>query len=50
VAEGTERGEVASDRGIAKTTLKRHVHNLLRKTGDQSLLAAVARMLRERDD
>lgn len=45
-AEGSERDQVAFERGIATTTLKKHVHNLLRKTGDPSLLAAAARMLR----
>jgi DNA-binding NarL/FixJ family response regulator len=46
-AEGSEREQLAFERGIATTTLKKHVHNLLRKTGDASLLAAAARLLRE---
>ena len=48
-AEGSQRDQVAFERGIATTTLKKHVHNLLRKTGDASLLAAAARLLRDRD-
>lgn len=46
--EGSERDQVAFERGVAQTTLKKHVNNLLRKTGDASLLAAAARLLRER--
>lgn len=48
-AEGSARDQVAFERGITTTTLKKHVHNLLRKTGDASLLAAAARLLRDRD-
>ncbi len=48
-AQGSQRDQVAFERGIATTTLKKHVHNLLRKTGDASLLAAAARLLRDRD-
>ncbi|HEY1956871.1 MAG TPA: response regulator transcription factor [Polyangiaceae bacterium] len=48
-AEGSPRDQVAFERGIATTTLKTHVHNLLRKTGDGSLLAAAARLLRDRE-
>ena len=48
-AEGSPRERLAFERGIAETTLKKHVHNLLRKTGDASLLAAAARLLRDRD-
>jgi DNA-binding NarL/FixJ family response regulator len=48
-AEGSPRDQLAFERGIATTTLKRHVHNLLCKTGDESLLAAVARLLRDRE-
>ena len=47
-SEGSERDQVAFERGVASTTLKKHVNNLLRKTGDASLLALAARMLRER--
>ncbi len=47
-AEGSERDQLAFDRGISTTTLKKHVNNLLRKTGDASLLAAAARLLREK--
>lgn len=46
-AEGLARDQLAFERGIATTTLKKHVHNLLRKTGDASLLAAAARFLRD---
>jgi DNA-binding NarL/FixJ family response regulator len=37
---------VAARRGIAASTMKRHVHNALGKTGDASLLDAVTRLLR----
>jgi DNA-binding NarL/FixJ family response regulator len=47
-SEGSERDQVAFERGVTSTTLKRHVHNLLHKTGDVSLLALAARMMRER--
>jgi DNA-binding NarL/FixJ family response regulator len=40
--------EIAAERGSSPTTIKSHVHQLLRKTGDRSMLAAVARLLRER--
>lgn len=46
--EGSERDQLAFERGVSTTTLKKHVNNLLRKTGDESLLAAAARLLRER--
>jgi len=46
--EGEARDAVACARGITPRTLNAHVHNLLHKTGDKSLLAAVARLLRER--
>lgn len=48
-AEGSERDQLAFERGISTTTLKKHVNNLLRKTGDASLLAAAARLLRDRE-
>jgi DNA-binding NarL/FixJ family response regulator len=48
-ADGSPRDQLAFERGITTPTLKKHVNNLLRKTGDTSLLAAVARMLRRRD-
>jgi len=47
-SEGSERDQVAFERGVTSTTLKKHVNNLLRKTGDASLLALAARMLRDR--
>ncbi len=46
-AKGTSREQVASDRDIALATFKRHVVNLLAKTGDASLMRAAARLLRE---
>jgi DNA-binding NarL/FixJ family response regulator len=46
--EGSERDQLAFERGVSTTTLKKHVNNLLRKTGDASLLAVAARLLRER--
>lgn len=48
-SEGSERDQVAFERGVSSTTLKKHVNNLLRKTGDASLLALASRMLRDRD-
>jgi len=33
--------------GCAKETMKKHCHNLLRKTGDAWLLEAATRVLRE---
>jgi len=47
-ATGSPRDQVAFERGISTRTMKKHVNNLLRKTGDESLLAAVARLLRDR--
>jgi two-component system response regulator DevR len=44
-AEGRTRSEIEAEH---PTTAKKHVHNLLEKTGDDSLLAAVTRALRER--
>ena len=48
--EGSERDQLAFERGVSTTTLKKHVNNLLRKTGDVSLLALAARLLRDRAD
>ena len=48
--EGMTYRDMLEQRGIVRGTLKKHVQNILRKTGDQSLLAAVARLLRERLD
>ncbi len=48
-AEGSHRDQLAFERGIDTITLKTHVHNLLKKTGDPSLLAAAARLLRDRE-
>ena len=48
-AEGKTRAEIDAEHETAPSTTKSHVHNLLAKTGDTSLLAAVTRMLRERD-
>ena len=44
-AEGQTRSQIEAQYA---TTAKTHVHNLLAKTGDGSLLAAVTRALRER--
>ena len=44
-AEGRTRSEIDAEH---PTSAKTHVHNLLVKTGDGSLLAAVTRALRER--
>jgi DNA-binding NarL/FixJ family response regulator len=49
-ADGRSREELLADRGIARGTLKKHVQNLLKKTGDASIVAAVARLLRERGE
>lgn len=46
-AKGTPRDQLASERDIALATFKRHVGNLLGKTGDASLMRAAARLLRE---
>jgi DNA-binding NarL/FixJ family response regulator len=46
--EGATHEELLEDRGISRGTLKKHVQHLLKKTGDPSLLAATARLLRER--
>jgi DNA-binding NarL/FixJ family response regulator len=46
-AQGCSRDAVISARGITRATFKRHVVNMLAKTGDTSLLYAVARLLRE---
>jgi DNA-binding NarL/FixJ family response regulator len=47
-ADGRSRDELLAERGVARGTFKKHVQNLLKKTGDPSLVAAVARMLRAR--
>ena len=46
-ADGNAREAIAAARGSAEATIKNQVHNLLQKTGDESLVAAVARLLRE---
>ena len=46
-AKGTSREDVVGERDIAVATFKRHVVNLLAKTGDASLMHAAARLLRE---
>lgn len=45
--EGTERPALSTSRGIASSTLKTHIRNLLQKTGDRSLLDATQRALRQ---
>jgi DNA-binding NarL/FixJ family response regulator len=44
------RAQIAAHRGTSVVTMKAHINGLLKKTGDRSLLAAVARLLRERPD
>jgi len=46
-AEGKSRKELRVMRNVAASTLKRQVFTLIRKTGDASLLHAVARLLRQ---
>lgn len=46
-ARGMSREDLLETRGIAETTLKRHVTNLLEKTGEASLDRAALRFLRE---
>ncbi len=47
---GRSRGEITSLMRVAPSTVKKHVHNLVQKTGDASLNAAVERALREAVD
>jgi DNA-binding NarL/FixJ family response regulator len=47
-AAGSSREEIVAEREIEEPTLKVHVRNLLRKTGDASLPDAAMRLLRER--
>jgi len=47
VAKGEAREDIAIARGCCPATIKKHAANLLQKTGDPSLHAAVARLLRE---
>jgi DNA-binding CsgD family transcriptional regulator len=44
---GEPRDLIAEALGCAPETIKKHCHNLLQKTGDERLLEAVARVLRE---
>ena len=46
-ALGESKGAIASARGSSELTVKRHVVNLLRRTRDASMHAAVERLLRE---
>jgi DNA-binding NarL/FixJ family response regulator len=46
-AAGESRAQIASARGSSELTIKKHVANLLRRTQDESLQVAVARLLRE---
>ena len=46
-AHGKSRDDLVRARRVTRSTLKRQVFTLLRKTGDASLLHAVARLLRE---
>lgn len=44
---GASRSDIAFRRGVTAETVNKHAKNLLSKTGDQTLLAAVNRLLRE---
>ncbi len=46
-AQGRRRDAIARARATSELTVKKHAANLLRKTDDASLAAAVARLLRE---
>lgn len=46
-AHGKSRDDLVRARHVTRSTLKRQVFTLLRKTGDASLMHAVARLLRE---
>ena len=46
-AEGHDREAIATIRCVSSLTIKRHIHNLLQKTGDRSLTEAIACLLRE---
>jgi DNA-binding NarL/FixJ family response regulator len=46
-ALGEDRKMIAASRSSSEQTIKKHVTNLLRRTGDASLHAAVERLLRE---
>jgi DNA-binding NarL/FixJ family response regulator len=43
---GASRDEITETRGTKQSTVKKHISNLLRKTGDPSLVIAVHRVLR----
>ena len=47
IARGVTREELCETRRIAETTLKRHITNLLEKTGEASLERTALRFLRE---
>ena len=44
---GQVRGEIAADRGTSLHTVKNQIADILRRTGDDTLQAAVSRLLRE---
>jgi DNA-binding NarL/FixJ family response regulator len=46
-AHGRSRTEIRASLRVAASTVKKHVHNLVQKTGDASLNVAVQRLLRE---
>lgn len=46
-AHGVKRQDIAQERDVAPSTIKKQVHEMLARTGDGSLDAAVARLLRE---
>jgi DNA-binding NarL/FixJ family response regulator len=46
-AEGHDRDTIARARGCSELTVKKHISNLLQKTGDSSVRHTVKRLLRE---
>lgn len=46
-ADGWSRDQIATRRRTSLKTTKKQIHNMLGKTGDASLIAAAARLLRE---
>ncbi len=46
-AHGTARAELASERAVLPSTIKKQVNGILKRTGDTSLDAALTRLLRE---
>ena len=48
LTDGVTHKELLEERGIRPATLRKHIQHMLKKTGDPSILAATARLLRER--